>query len=180
MVLVVTLIYAFSAEYLGGVAAITGSFIAGLLFGRTDFRHIIQEKMHTITYAFFVPVFFVSIGLEANVRVFGGSEILFVAIISVVAIISKIVGCGLGARLSKLDNLQSLRIGLGMVSRGEVGLIVAAVGLAQGLINPGTFSAVVVVVILTTIITPVLLRLAFPKGMEAEGKYEESVTADHA
>ena len=166
-VLVVTLVYAFSAEYLGGIAAITGSFIAGLLFGRTDFRHVVQEKMHTLTYAFFVPVFFVSIGLESNLRIFGGSELLFVAIISIIAIISKIVGCGLGARISKLDNMQSLRIGVGMVSRGEVGLIVAAVGLTQGLINSGTFSAVVVVIIFTTVVTPVLLRLVFPR--EAEG-----------
>lgn len=164
LVLVVTLLFAFSAEFVGGLAAITGAFIAGLGFGRSRLRDDIFRHIHTITYAFVVPVFFVSIGLRTNVRELTGGDLLFAFALLAVAVVSKVVGCGLGARLGGLRNLESLQVGIGMISRGEVGLIVAAIGVAGGLIPNAVFSVVTLIVLATTLVTPPLLRLAFARG----------------
>lgn len=164
---VVMLLYAWAAEYVGGVALITGAFLAGLLLGRTEFRHELEEGIHTLAYAFFVPLFFVSIGLQANARDLGAGDILFAVAISAVAIVSKLLGSGLGARLGGFDNGASLRLGLGMISRGEVGLIVAAVGIAEGLIAANVFAVMVIMVLVTTLVTPPLLRVAFARLGEA-------------
>lgn len=168
-VVVTTLLYAWAAEALGGIATITGAFVAGVFFGRTHARETIESGMHALTYGFFVPIFFVSIGLDANGRVLGLDSLGFVVGLCLVAIISKIVGCGLGARLGNLTWRQALRIGIGMVSRGEVGLIVAAIGLRDGLVSDVVYSATVLMILVTTLVTPALLRLAFrpaPAPME--------------
>jgi len=169
LVIVVTLIYAWSAEAIGGMAAITGSFVAGLLFASTPLRENIEEGIHTITYGFLVPIFFVSVGLRANGRALSGEDLLFTLAIVVIAVLSKIIGCGLGARLSGFSNREALRVGIGMVSRGEVGLIVAAVGLSSGLIGPGIFAAMVIVVLVTTLLTPVMLRSVFRSSSQGKG-----------
>jgi Kef-type K+ transport system membrane component KefB len=161
LVLVTALLFAWSAEVVGGLAAITGAFIAGVGFGRSRLRDEIERAMHTITYAFLVPVFFVSIGLKTNVRLLAGPDILFTLALVVVAVLSKVLGCGLGARLGGFTNRESLRIGAGMVSRGEVGLIVASVGVSAGLIKTELFSVVTFIVLVTTLVTPLLLRLTF-------------------
>lgn len=158
------LLFAWSAEVVGGLAAITGAFIAGVGLGRSSLRDKIENKMHTVTYGVFVPVFFVSVGLEANVREISGPVLPFLLALFVVAVLSKLLGSGLGARLGGFDNRQALRVGTGMVSRGEVGLIVASIGVIEGIISQEIFSAVVVLVLLTTLITPLLLRAVFPKG----------------
>jgi Kef-type K+ transport system membrane component KefB len=160
-VVVVTLIFAWGAEALGGLAAITGAFLAGLFFARTPLKHTIENGMHTLAYTLFVPVFFVSIGLEANARALGLEGIWFLVAICVVAIVAKIVGCGLGARWAGFSNGEALRLGIGMVSRGEVGLIVAGVGLANALITEAVFTTMIVMVLVTTLVTPVMLRVAF-------------------
>jgi Kef-type K+ transport system membrane component KefB len=162
LVLVTALLFAWSAEVVGGLAAITGAFIAGLGFGRSHLRDDIERHMHTITYAFLVPVFFVSIGLKTDVRQLDGPEILFAVALVLVAVLSKVLGSGLGARLGGFTNQQSLRVGVGMISRGEVGLIVATVGVEAGLIKTDLFSIVTFIVLITTLITPLLLRLTFP------------------
>jgi Kef-type K+ transport system membrane component KefB len=164
-VIVTTLLFAWAAEAIGGMAAITGSFIAGLFFARTPLRRQIEESMHTIAYGLLVPIFFVSVGLSANVWDLSGEALTFTLVIILVAILSKILGSGLGARASGFSAKQSLRVGAGMVSRGEVGLIVAAVELEAGLINEVVFSAIVLVVLATTLVTPVMLRQAF-RGKE--------------
>jgi Kef-type K+ transport system membrane component KefB len=123
--------------------------------------------MHSLTYAFFVPVFLISIGLKANARTLGTEGLAFAIAIIVVAILGKVLGCGLGARLGGFDWRESLRVGVGMVSRGEVGLIVAAVGLSSGLIHQNEYSTMVVMILATTLVTPLLLRWVFPK---AEGE----------
>jgi Kef-type K+ transport system membrane component KefB len=165
LVIVVTLLFAWASEAIGGMAAITGSFLAGLFFARTPLRRRIEEGMHTITYGLLVPVFFVSIGLRANGQGLGASDLVFALTIIVVAVLGKIVGCGLGARASGFNTNESLRVGVGMVSRGEVGLIVAATGLEAGLIDNVIFSSAVLVVLATTLLTPLLLRSAF-RGKE--------------
>ena len=164
LVLVTALVFAWSAEVVGGLAAITGAFIAGLGFGRSRLREKIEQGMHTITYAFLVPVFFVSIGLRTDTRLLAGSEIWFAVALTLVAIISKVVGSGLGVRLGGFTNQESLRVGIGMISRGEVGLIVATVGVDAGLIKTELFSVVTLIVLITTLVTPLLLRLAFAKA----------------
>jgi len=160
-VVVVTLVYAWAAEELGGMAAITGAFVAGVLFSITPLRERIEDGIHTITYGLLVPIFFVSIGLKANARLLDSNDLLFTIIIIVIAVLSKIIGCGLGARLTGFSNRSALRIGVGMVSRGEVGLIVASVGLGIGLIPDQVFATMVMVVLVTTLLTPVMLRAAF-------------------
>jgi len=161
LVLVTALLFAWSAEVVGGLASITGAFIAGVGFGRSRLRDEIERDMHTITYAFLVPIFFVSIGLKTNARLLAGPDVAFALALVLVAAISKVVGCGLGARLGGYTNQESLRVGVGMISRGEVGLIVASVGVNAGLIKTELFSVATFIVLVTTLITPLLLRLTF-------------------
>jgi Kef-type K+ transport system membrane component KefB len=155
------LLFAWAAEVLGGLAAITGSFLAGVGLSRSPLREKTEGRIRAITYAFLVPVFFVSIGLQADAGALTGPSWILLAVLLVVAVASKVIGSGLGALVGGFGGRQALRVGVGMISRGEVGLIVAAVGVGQGLIGPDLFSVVVLLVLLTTIVTPVLLRLAF-------------------
>jgi len=168
MVLVSALLFAWAAEVVGGLAAITGAFIAGVGLGRSTLRDKIEQKMHAITYAFLVPIFFVSIGLEANAREIAGPTLPFLVVLFVVAVASKLIGAGLGARLSGFTTREALRVGIGMVSRGEVGLIVASIGIREGIIPQEVFSVVVILVLLTTLVTPVLLRAVFPRSWPAQ------------
>ena len=172
IVLISTLIFAWSAEVMGGLAAITGAFIAGVGLGRSHLRQTIEDKMHVITYGFLVPVFFVSIGLDANVREITGSTLPFLLILFIVAMLSKVIGAGSGARLAGMSNKEALRVGVGMISRGEVGLIVAGIGVRDNIIPPEVFSVVVVLVLLTTLVTPLLLRLVFPTPVAARASKE--------
>lgn len=165
------LVYAWSAEVLGQVATITGAFLAGLFFARTSARHTIEQGMHTLTYAFFVPLFLISIGLKADARTLNAADVWFAVAIIIVAIAGKIIGCGIGARLGGFDWRESLRVGVGMISRGEVGLIVAAVELGDALITQSMYSTAVVMVLTTTLVTPILLRRVFPSKELNDGKY---------
>lgn len=162
-VFVVCLLYAWAAEVLGGMAAITGAFLAGLLFARSPLKEQIEHGMSNIAYGVFVPIFFINVGLAANARDLTGENLWLAVAMIIIAVISKIVGAGLGARMSQFTNLESLQLGVGMMSRGEVGLIVAALGINVGLITADVFSAVVGVVIVTTLLTPPMLRSLFPK-----------------
>jgi Kef-type K+ transport system membrane component KefB len=159
--IVLTLLLAWSAEYIGGMAAITGAFLAGVLVARTPQHTQVDRGMQGLAYGFLVPIFFASIGLQTDARVISGDNVLFVVLVCLVAIISKIIGCGIGARLGGVGNREALQIGVGMVSRGEVGLIVASVGIAAGIIGQELFAATVVMVLVTTLVTPLLLRWSF-------------------
>jgi Kef-type K+ transport system membrane component KefB len=158
------LLFAWAAEVVGGLAAITGAFLAGVGLSRSPLRDKTEGKIRTIAYTFLVPVFFVSIGLQADARSIAGPSLMFLAVLLLVAVISKVIGSGLGARLGGFSGRRALRVGVGMVSRGEVGLIVASVGVSQGFVDPALFSIVVVLVLLTTILTPVMLRQVFAGG----------------
>jgi Kef-type K+ transport system membrane component KefB len=158
------LLYAWSAEALGGVAAITGAFLVGLAVARSPLRQQIEHDLSALTYGFFVPLFFVSIGLGANARDVTGAALLFGVVLIVIAIVSKVVGSGLGAWWGGLPRGESLRLGIGMVSRGEVGLIVASVGQVEGIIESVAFAQIVLVVLATTLLTPLMLRWVYKRS----------------
>ena len=162
--LIIAMIYGWSAEYLGGVAAITGSYLAGIILGQVRQKHELEEKAKTLVYSLFVPIFFVDIGLRANLREALTGPLVWLGLgIVMIAIVAKLVGSGVGALLTGFSFKEALRVGAGMISRGEVGLIVAGIGVQRGVIPTEVFSLMVLMVVATTLITPVLLRLTFPK-----------------
>lgn len=166
------LIICFSFAYFGellGIAGIIGAFAAGIAISQTNYKHEVEKKVEPIAYAMFVPVFFVSIGM--NITFDGiGNQIWFILALTVIAVLTKLIGCGFGARMTGFDAKSSAIIGAGMVSRGEVALIIAGTGLSSGLLAPDYFTAIVIVVILTTMITPPMLKYTFgakDKAMKA-------------
>ncbi len=154
------LILSFVAEHYFGIADITGAYFAGLILcNLLEAREYINKKVNILAYMFFSPVFFASMGIKTELDGMTGSLLIFSFALLAVAIITKIVGCGLGAKLMGFNWSDSLSIGLGMVSRGEVALIVAQKGAQVGLIDSLLFPPIVFVVIVTTLITPILLKL---------------------
>lgn len=172
--LVIAFLYSWAAEYLGAVAAITGAYVAGVLIAQTEFKKELDAGIHPLTYSMFVPAFFISIGLQANGRELG-DRAAFTIVLVVVAIVAKAIGCGVFARMFGFTTKESIRVGAGMISRGEVGLIVAGYGLANGLIGRDVFSASVIMVLVTTMVTPPLLRLVFPRRRGREVVLEETI-----
>jgi Kef-type K+ transport system membrane component KefB len=168
--LIVVLLFGWSAEFLGGVAAITGAFIAGVGLSRArgGAKREIDVAISNISYAFLVPIFFVSVGLQTDLSHYPATAIPLTLAILGIAILSKIIGCGLGARLGGFNNLESLRLGVCMISRGEVGLIIASLGLAAGTLsaNDPLFASLFMVIVLSTIVTPPLIRRAFDMGRQ--------------
>lgn len=169
LALVVMFTYSLAAEVVGQMAAITGAFIAGLMFARSHEKERIEHGVAAMAYGLFVPVFFVSIGLLVNLRELHIGAFWLTLVIIVVAIVSKFIGAGLGAKLAGFSWLESWQLGAGMISRGEVGLIVANVGLGTGLVTQEEFSAIIGMVLVSTLVTPLLLRFTFirlkPKAM---------------
>jgi Kef-type K+ transport system membrane component KefB len=161
LALVVMLAYGLAAELLGGMAAITGAFIAGLMMARSGEREHLEHGIHALAYGLFVPVFFINIGLSVNARTLQIEMLLFTLVITLTAIFGKWLGSGIGARLGGLNLRESLQLGAGMVSRGEVGLIVASVGIQEGLVAADEFSAIVAMVLVSTVVTPPILRSLF-------------------
>lgn len=158
------LLFAFLAEEVFGVADITGAFMAGLMLSNatSEKRSLyLTDKFESVSFLYLSPVFFASIGLQVDLSGMNLHILLFAVVLSVIAILSKVVGCGLGAKLCRYSSRESLQIGVGMISRGEVALIVATKGAGLGLINTELFGPVIVVVVVTTIITPILLKFVF-------------------
>ena len=155
------LLFAYVAEAFFGVADITGAFIAGLIISGTSRCNYVQMRIETLSYLLISPVFFASIGLKVVLPEMSTSIMIFSVLLLVLAILTKIVGCGLGAKLCRYENIQSLRIGIGMVSRGEVALIVASKGMKVGLMNEAFFGPIIIMVVLTTVVTPILLKIVF-------------------
>lgn len=158
---VICLLLSFIAEEFFGVADITGAFIAGLIISDTEKTGYINSRFETLSYIMLSPIFFASVGVKVELGTMTTEMIIFTLILIVVAIITKIIGCGLGAKLCKYNNKESLQIGVGMISRGEVALIVASKGMAIGLMLDKFLAPVVLVVVVTTVITPILLKLIF-------------------
>ena len=155
------LVMSFCAEHFFGVADITGAYVAGLVLSHSTKREVIYGEFDTVSYLLVAPVFFASIGLKVELSSMSGSLITFTLLLLVVAILTKILGCGLGAKLMGYTSKESFQIGIGMISRGEVALIVANKGEALGLIGDKLYAPIVVTVVITTVITPILLKAAF-------------------
>lgn len=155
------LVMSFCAEHFFGVADITGAYVAGLVLSHSTKREVIYREFDTVSYLLVAPVFFASIGLKVELSSMSGSLITFTLLLLVVAILTKILGCGLGAKLMGYTSKESFQIGIGMISRGEVALIVANKGEALGLIGDKLYAPIVVTVVITTVITPILLKAAF-------------------
>jgi Kef-type K+ transport system membrane component KefB len=160
---VATLLMSFAAEFFGGIAAITGAVLVGISLRRARRRAVedIERGLHALNYAFLVPLFFVSIGLRADLRLLTAELLPFALVVTALAIVTKIIGSGGATRLAGFGWVSSLRVGLGMISRGEVGLIIAAIGVDYGILNSESFTVVVFVVLVTTIMTPPLVRWSF-------------------
>ncbi len=160
--LIICFIYAYLAEYTG-VAAIIGSYIAGVAISVTEFKHEVFEKVETISYSIFVPVFFTSIGVAVQ---FTGimDHIGLIIALSLIAIFSKLIGSSLGAKVTGFSWRNSLGIGSAMVSRGEVALIIAAIGIENELLNQDLFAVIVIVILVTTIVTPPMMKALFNKS----------------
>ena len=160
---VICLVMAFCAEHFFGVADITGAFFAGLIISMTQKDQFIASKFDVLSYLLLSPIFFASIGLKVELPKMGPAIIAFAAVITIVTLLTKIIGCGLGAKVCGYKNYQALRIGVGMISRGEVALIVASKGAAVGLMSNNIMGPIIIVVVITTIITPILLKPVFNK-----------------
>lgn len=172
--LIVLLFYAWAAEALGGVAAITGAFIAGMGFERSTVNEKVAETTHALAYALLVPIFLVGIGLHVDLRTMSLNDWALASVVSLVAIVSKILGAGLGAYWGGLKRAEALRVGVGMICRGEVGLIIAGIGVGLGILPANAFTITVAVVLVTDLFTPSLLPMLFNR------KEAEDATTDHA
>lgn len=161
MAIVVLLLYAVAAEVIGNMAAITGAFLAGLLFSHSSEKDQLERNIRPLAYGFFVPIFFVHVGMSVDLTTLGVETFGFMLVVIVLAILGKLLGAGIGAWLAGLTSRESLQLGAGMVSRGEVGLILAAVGVREGLMPDTLFSSIVGMVLATTLVTPPLLRFLF-------------------
>ena len=154
--LVLAAAWAFQA--LGGLAGITGAYLAGFALAESPVAPSVRDRLTHAGESFCVPVFFVAIGLAADLRAVGPVLPLALALLAV-AILGKLIGSGLGARLGGLDGRSSMLVGTGMIARGEVALVAASIGLQSGAIGAGLYAAVVLIALATTVITPVGLAL---------------------
>lgn len=184
--LVLALFFGWSAAYLGGIASITGAFIAGLGLSRAyeSVKHQIDVATTNIAYAFLVPVFFISVGLQTDLSIFPLSALPFAILLLIVAVASKVLGCGVGANLTGFTRQESLRLGVCMVSRGEVGLIIASLGLSSGVFiaDDPLFASLFLVIILTTVMTPPLVRRSFHESApvrEVNRNYVQTGSSDY-
>lgn len=172
------LLLSFCAEHFFGVADITGAFMAGLVLSNTPRKHYIMNRFETTAYMLLSPIFFASIGIKVIIPQMTPSLIAFSVALVIIAVITKILGCGLGAKICRYTNKEAVQIGTGMVSRGEVALIVASKGAAFGLMGSVFFGPIVIMVVVTTIITPVLLKLVFSKNSNqavSEMTFEQTI-----
>lgn len=161
------LIMSYCAEEFFGVADITGAFFAGLILCNvTKSRKFVAKKMTVASYMVFTPVFFASVGMKTDLTTMNMEILIFALVLLAASILSKIIGCGVAARLTGGTNHESLVIGMGMVARGEVALMVAQKGINAGMIDPVILPAVVMCVICCALLTPVLLKVSISKGPE--------------
>lgn len=156
------------AEEYFGIADITGAYLAGVVLSNLNDAHYIEEKMDINSYILFGPLFFASIGLSTDVGEMNPTLLLFTLVFVVVALLSKVIGCGGMARLCGFQNRDALKIGVGMMNRGEVALIVAQKGLALGLLNSMFFTSVIILILVSAIVTPILLKALYARDEKAE------------
>ena len=175
---VLCLVMAYCAEEFFGVADITGAYVAGLVISCTPRAAYIQSKFEPLSFLLLTPVFFASVGIKANVSGMDARLVIFSVLLLLVSIITKIIGCGLGAKLCRFTGKESLQVGVGMVCRGEVALIVANRGLELGVLSAAMMAPVIITVVGGTILTPVMLKLVFRHDGQTAGAADGSLT-DH-
>lgn len=166
------LAYCFLMSYIAeryfGIADITGAYVAGIILCSINDSSYIERKVDINSYMLFGPIFFASIGLKTNIDNITGSILLFSLGFVMVGLFSKIIGCGLMSKICRFKNLDALKIGVGMMTRGEVALIVAQKGLSAGLLEPVYFTSVILLIIVSSISTPIILKILYSKDKEPE------------
>lgn len=174
---VLCLLMAYCAEEFFGVADITGAYVAGLVISRTPKAVFVQSRYEPLSYLLLTPVFFASVGINIQMTGMSRNLLIFSVLLLVISVISKVLGCGVGARVCGFTNRESLQVGAGMVCRGEVALIVANRGLAMGVLSSAMMTPVIITVIGGTILTPILLKIVF--GKEAKVAVQDTGLVDH-
>ena len=154
---------AYIAEKYFGIADITGAYVAGIILCNIKDSEYIARKVDVSSYMIFAPVFFCSIGLKTSIGDMDMSLLLFCILFVIVALVTKIVGCGLMSRLLKFSWNDSLKVGVGMMTRGEVALIVAQKGLSVGMVESKYFTAVILMIIVSSILTPIILKYLYTR-----------------
>lgn len=158
--------FAYAAEKFFGIADITGAYVAGIILCSIKDSYYIEEKMEVSSYMIFGPIFFASIGLKTNIDNMDFSILLFSIAFVIVALLGKVIGCGIMGKLCRFNTMDSLKIGVGMMTRGEVALIVAQKGLSVGLLTPIYFTSVILLIIVSSISTPIILKLLYSKDQK--------------
>jgi len=161
---VTMLVYAWAAEVLGGMAAIIGAFMAGIFLAQSPIKKRIQTEFVPLVYGIFVPIFFINVGLSADIRQLAAASLGLLAVMCIAVILSKLIGAGVAGHIGGLRARESLQLGIGMMPRGEVTLIVATVGITEGLIGVEAYSVAVGIVVVTVLLTPLLLRRTFVRA----------------
>lgn len=159
---------AYIAERYFGIADITGAYVGGLILCSIQDSDYIARKMDINSYMIFGPIFFVSIGLKTDIGAINVSILTFALLFVLVGMVTKIVGCGIMAKMCKFNVPDSVKIGVGMMTRGEVALIVAQKGLNVGLLEPVYFTAVILLIVITSISTPIILKLLYSRDKPPE------------
>lgn len=158
--LAVCFLFAWMADEFG-IANITGAFIAGMVMSNMPQTGYVEKKIDINSYMIFSPVFFASIGLDMQFEGFTWMIFAFSIVLVIVGLLTKVIGCGIGARICKFSNVDSLRVGLGMMSRGEVGLIVANMGIAHHIMPPEFMPAAVMLIVISSLLTPIFLKMSY-------------------
>ncbi|MCI5616536.1 MAG: cation:proton antiporter [Ruminococcus sp.] len=171
------LVSSFVAEVFFGVADITGAYVAGLVLSMTNRKRYLVNRFSTLSYMLLSPIFFACIGLTIEMPELTVSLLIFSILITIVAVATKLFGCALGGKICGYSTRECFQIGAGMISRGEVALIVAKKGESCGLMDPKLFGPLVIVVVLTTIIAPIILKILFAKDKDNAPTLKDTKTA---
>ena len=170
MGLALCLFLAYVAETYFGIADITGAYVAGIILCSLKDSEYIATKMDTSSYLLFGPVFFASIGLKTDVDFSSPTLLLFTLAFVAVGLLGKVIGCGLVAKLCRFSNSDCLKVGVGMMTRGEVALIVSQKGLSVGMMSSEFFTCVIVLIVVSSVLTPILLKILYHRdSLRAEG-----------
>ena len=170
---IVSLAFCFALSYIAekyfGIADITGAYIAGIVLCSLSDNEYIERKSDVISYMFFGPIFFTNIGLKTSFDTMNGKLFAFCICFVIVALVAKIIGCGLVSKACKYSLSDCLKIGVGMMTRGEVALIVSQKGLAAGLLTADYFTAVILLILVSSIATPIILKLLYAQDEKKSG-----------
>ncbi|MBQ7558031.1 MAG: cation:proton antiporter [Lachnospiraceae bacterium] len=166
--LALCLFLSYAAETWFGIADVTGAYVAGIVLCNIKDASYVERKIDISGYMIFSPIFFACIGLKTNLSKMTPAIILFSVLFILMALITKVIGCGLAAKICRFSWADSLIIGVGMMTRGEVALIVAQKGLDAGVIDPVYFAAVILLIIISSVVTPVILKLLFTPGRKTQ------------